>query len=182
MAKRMFVAIALPELLASELAGMDPRIPGLRWLPASQLHLTLSFLGEVTEEQEEKLVRELEKIEGRRFTLALRGLGSFGRRGRVSVVWAGLEREPPELSRLHREVNAAVLAAGLKGDGKGFHPHVTVGRCKELDEAVLEEFLEEQEGRELGSFEVAGFTLYQSILRREGAEHLVVLAKSFGIG
>jgi 2'-5' RNA ligase len=182
MAKRMFVAIHVPQVVSEKLAGLDPHLPGLRWLPASQLHLTLSFLGEVTENREGALVRELGKIEGRRFVLALRGLGSFGRRGRASVVWAGLEEVPEELSRLYREVNAAVRTAGLEGDERGFHPHVTVGRCKDLPVSVLRELFEERAREEFGRFEVEDFTLYQSILRREGAEHVPVIRKDLGAG
>ena len=52
MAKRMFVALDLPEPITVALAGLAPQLTGLRWLPASQLHLTLVFLAAVPEEQE----------------------------------------------------------------------------------------------------------------------------------
>ena len=180
MAKRLFVAIDLPAAIAGELAGLDPHVAGLRWLPASQLHLTLSFLGEVPEENEQALIRALGEIAGQPFPLSLMGFGAFRRHGRISVVWAGLEGEPPELCRLQAEVNAAVLAAGLEGNGKRFHGHVTVGRCKGLPAWALQPFLREHATTGFGSFEVRDFILYHSILRPEGAEHLPVFRRDFG--
>jgi len=179
MAKRMFVAIDLPAAVAGGLAGLDPHLTGLRWLPAAQLHLTLCFLGEVPGEKEQVLVPALGEIAGRPFPLSLMGLGGFKRHGRMSVLWAGLHREPPELCRLQGEVNAAALAAGLEPKEKRFHPHVTVGRCKDLPALALQPFLRQHATTGFGSFEVTGFTLYHSILHPEGAEHRPVFRRDF---
>src|SRR5678816_356921 len=45
--KRLFIGLELPSACRSTLVTLDPCLKGLRWLPAEQLHLTLSFLGEV---------------------------------------------------------------------------------------------------------------------------------------
>ena len=181
MAKRMFVAIGLPDPPAGGLAALDPGLPGLRWLPAAGLHLTLSFLGAVPEEQEEPLVEALRAIEGQPFPLVLKGLGSFGRRGRAGIVWAGVEPST-ELSRLHRAVTSAVLAAGLEVEKRPFRPHVTLGRCKVPPVPGLQAFLESYAAADFGTFTAGGFTLYRSILRPGGAEHLPVFRRCFGGG
>lgn len=182
MAKRMFVAIELPAGLAGELAALDPRIPGLRWLPAGQLHLTLAFLGDVEEEQETTLVAELDKLDAPVFSLSMKGLGSFRRRGRPPVLWAGVEGSLEELLLVYRKVKDAVARVGLEMDGKGFRPHVTLGRCKEAKSVALREFLEAHAAREFGEFEVGGFTLCRSVLLPEGAEHLPAFRKVFKAG
>jgi len=46
---RLFVAIELPRRIKAELDGLRKEIPGVRWVPLDQLHLTLAFLGEVEE-------------------------------------------------------------------------------------------------------------------------------------
>jgi len=175
MGKRMFVAIDLPEEVRAGLAGLDPRLAGLRWLGASQMHLTLCFLGEVAEEREGRLIAGLAAIRVARFSLALKGLGCFARNRQPAVVWAGVAHAAPGLFRLHQQVGAAVLAAELGADltaqEKPFHPHVTVGRCKGVAAAVLQPLLERHEHSDFGAFEVSGFTLYASILHPHGPEY-----------
>jgi 2'-5' RNA ligase len=179
MARRMFIAIDLPPPLAGNLSNLDPHLPNLRWLPASALHLTLCFLGNVPDETAEPLIQALDKIDSLRFPLVLQNLGSFGSRSRPSVVWAGLETCPSELSTLHHQIQAATRAAGLQPDAKRFHPHITLGRCKDLPGSALQPFLRNHAEKEFGRFEVTGFTLYHSILHPGGAEHFPVFEKAF---
>jgi 2'-5' RNA ligase len=47
LSKRLFVGLELPPSCKSALFGLDPHLAGLRWLSEEQLHLTLSFIGEV---------------------------------------------------------------------------------------------------------------------------------------
>src|SRR3954451_16592056 len=92
---RLFVGLPLPAEYQAMLAALDPKLRGLRWLPAEQLHLTMSFLGEVTEEPAAELRAQLAAIRVAPFFLPLQGLGSFQSRGKVSVVWAGVGRGHP---------------------------------------------------------------------------------------
>ena len=44
---RLFVALALPESLKAELAGLVGGIPGAKWVPPANYHMTLRFIGEI---------------------------------------------------------------------------------------------------------------------------------------
>src|SRR5438105_4912996 len=57
--KRLFVALGLPQSCKEALLKLDPHLTGLRWIPAEQLHLTLSFLGDVDPLAEERLQQAL---------------------------------------------------------------------------------------------------------------------------
>ncbi len=50
MTKRLFAAIDLPESPRQLLSNLDPRIRGVRWVDAEQMHLTLGFFADVPEE------------------------------------------------------------------------------------------------------------------------------------
>ena len=52
MTKRLFVAIDLPESTRQLLASLDPQIRGVRWIEATQMHLTLAFFGDVADDTE----------------------------------------------------------------------------------------------------------------------------------
>ena len=56
------------------LLGLDPHLTGLRWLPEEQLHLTLSFLGEVEASAEDRLRQTLAEVRVPPFFLPLRGV------------------------------------------------------------------------------------------------------------
>src|SRR5436305_8647678 len=53
--KRLFVSVELPHAITQLLGELDPHLRGVRWLAPEQMHLTLSFLGDVSAETEEKL-------------------------------------------------------------------------------------------------------------------------------
>ena len=153
------------------LAGLDPKLRGLRWLPAGQLHLTMSFLGEVPEEAATGLREQLAGVHVPPFFLPLQGVGSFQSRGKVSVVWVGVGRGHPHLFALHKKVQDAVLRAGLEPDLRAFHPHITVGRAHELSRQVLQPFLKKHHDEELGMFKVEAFTLFASVVSAEGSTY-----------
>ena len=46
---RLFLALDLPDDVRQRLAGICNGVPGVRWVAAQNLHLTLRFIGEVEE-------------------------------------------------------------------------------------------------------------------------------------
>ena len=170
-AKRLFIGLELPTSCKTTLEELDPDLPGLRWVPPAQQHLTLSFLGEVPLDQVERLEESLREVRVPPFFLPLQGVGFFGARGRVSVVWVGVGKGHPHLFALHHHVQDAVLRAGLEADLKPFHPHVTVGRSRNLSSQALQPFLKNHRDEEFGLFEVKEFVLFSSLLAPEGATH-----------
>lgn len=179
MAKRLFLALELPVALTRTLAALDPRLPGLRWLPARGLHLTMAFLGDVETEKMEELIRSLSGIEAEPFELSLRGLGRFGHRGRPPVIVIAEIDPPPALFSLWRTVRKILSSAGLPVESRPFHPHVTLGRGKYCPEDRLNDFLNRNAGIETGTFRVDGLSLFSSELTPQGARHTLEFRKTF---
>jgi len=177
--KRLFIGLELPQSCKATLQALDPRLKGLRWLPAEQLHLTLSFLGEVPTARIEVLSQGLSEVRVPPFFLPLRDIGVFNVWGRPSVVWVGVGQGHPHLFALHRRVQDAVLRTGLEPDLKPFHPHVTVGRAKGISKSFLQPFLRQHAAAEFDMFKVTGFALYSSVLSFEGAMHRVEFRQTF---
>jgi 2'-5' RNA ligase len=177
--KRLFIGLELPSACKATLVTLDPRLRGLRWLPADQLHLTLSFLGEVAVSRIDTLHEALDAVRVPPFFLPLSGLGAFSNRGQPSVVWVGVGQGHPHLFALHRHVQDAVLHAGLEPDLKSFHPHVTVGRAKGISRAALQPLLRRHAATEFDLFKVTEFVLFSSVVSAEGATHSVEFRKGF---
>ena len=177
--KRLFVGLELPSNCKMALLALDPHLAGLRWLPEEQLHLTLSFLGNVEPSAEDRLRQALQEVQVPAFFLPLRGIGVFDSHGSPSVVWVGVGSGHPHLFALHRRIQHAVLHAGLEPDLKSFRPHVTLGRAKGISRQILQPFLRTYADAEFGLVKVTGFALYSSVLRPDGATHHVEMRREF---
>jgi 2'-5' RNA ligase len=177
-AKRLFIGLELPQSCREVLAALDPRIKGLRWIPADQMHLTMSFIGAVDPEAEARLHEALAGVRVPPFFLPIRGVGIFGGE-HPSVVWAGVGKGHPHLFALHHHVQDAVLRAGLEPDLKPFHPHITIGRAKEVPRAALRPFLRQHEDSEFGLWKVTGFALFSSRLSPRGSTYAIEMRREF---
>jgi 2'-5' RNA ligase len=141
MSKRLFIGLELPESSRVMLAGLDSQLRGVRWLPAQQLHLTISFLGQVETKQEERLRLALGIVRVPSFFLPIQGVGVFG--GEYpSTVWAGIGKGHPYLFALHKHIQDAIMQLDLEPDLRPFHPHITLGRAKDVPRHALRRFLQ----------------------------------------
>jgi 2'-5' RNA ligase len=170
---RLFIAIELPDDLKRELGRLRVDIPGARWVPVDQIHLTLAFLGEVEEAAVERLTGELAQVQVPEFKLCFSGSGCFPDRRRPRVLWIGLEPHP-RLQHLAAGVREAVLACGIPQEERPFSPHITLARLKPSPRGEFEAFLDQHKKLRLPALQVRQFTLFQSRLTPQGAEHTPV--------
>ncbi len=178
MPKRLFAGLELPLPTRERLAELAPEIRGVRWMSPAQMHLTMSFLGQVEASAEERLRDALATVRVGPFFLPLTGVGVFGGE-RPSVVWAGVGKGHPHLFALHKRIQDEALHAGLEPDLRSFHPHVTLGRVRKVTRQDLKAFLRKFEKANFDFFHVTGFTLFSSVLAPEGAIHTVELRVDF---
>lgn len=178
MAKRLFIALELPESCRKTLVALDPHIRGLRWLPLDQLHMTLSFIAQVNATADEKLREALGVVRVAAFFLPIQGVGIFGG-SRPSVVWAGAGKGHPHLFAFHKYIQDAVLHAGLEPDLKPFHPHITLGRANGVSRATLLPFLRRHAETEFGLWKVTGFAMFSSVLSPEGPKYTAEMRWAF---
>lgn len=169
---RLFFALMLPTSVRRALAALRPDLGHVRWVPESQLHLTLRFLGEVDEATVEPL---LEAVGARRdgwppLTLAVRGLGIFGPLERPRVLWAAVDPVGP-VATLARSLDAAAVEVGLPAEDRPFAAHVTLARFRRADSDALAAFLRAKGGFETEPFEVSEVALVRSTTGREGVIH-----------
>ena len=123
---RLFVGLELPFALREALASLGHGLPGARWVPPENLHLTLRFLGETSNHVAEEVDHALAALRARAFPLALGGTGLF-ERGRTSTLWVGVDRTPA-LDHLQNKIETALQRAGLPAERRRFQPHVSLAR------------------------------------------------------
>lgn len=135
---RIFVACEIPDEWKQALgqAGRALSKSGLsrlRWVRPEGIHLTLKFLGDVGRHLLPDIHGAMLAAGAARtpFELHLRGLGSFGGRGRIRVVWAGIEGDLAALRALQARMDDELDALGFARETRPFSPHLTLARVPE---------------------------------------------------
>lgn len=170
---RLFIAIALPEPIRQRLGVLMSGVPGARWVKPENMHLTLHFLGEVTDADAIHLDDALCGIKEPAFTMAFSGLGTFDRGRQVRALWAGIEAGPG-LYHLQEKIERVIQMQGFPPEARKFSAHVTLARFKTNPGKKLGDFLGAHGGFVSEPFLVSGFTLYRSYTGNE-APHYEVL-------
>ena len=165
---RLFVALTLPDEVREQLALLEDRLPGARWVPPENYHITLRFIGEVDRVLAEDIDAELAGLAGEGFLASIAGLGSFGEGPKTRALYARVAPSEP-LTRLKLKVENAMQRAGCEPEGRKFRPHVTLARFKGQSGPELKRFLVRHALFRAGPFPVADFVLVQSFLSGEGS-------------
>ncbi len=170
---RLFVAIDFPDHVRARLAGLAHGLPGARWVPEDQYHLTLRFIGEVDGAVFRDIAAALETVTAPPFSLELKGMGCFPPRRQPRVLWVGVEADET-LHLLQRRIEAALVRVGVPPEGRKFAPHVTLARLRTpVPRQRLGHFLAGNNLFAAGPIQVDSFLLYSSFLTPKGAFHQV---------
>lgn len=169
---RLFAGLALPESIRARLALLAGGLPGARWVPAENYHLTLRFVGEVEGWKADEIDAALAGITARGFELVLSGLGCFEKGRRAHALWVGVERNPA-LMHLQGKIETALQRVGLEPERRKFTPHVKIARLDNAAEGRLSAFIQAHSLFRTPAMTVDHFSLFSSRLGREGARYAV---------
>jgi 2'-5' RNA ligase len=178
---RAFVAVPVEDpVVRRRLAGAHSLLPplrGVRWIPESQLHFTVKFLGEIGADRVTAAkAATAAAADAAPFRLALEGLGAFPPRGPARVLWAGCAEGAESLRAVGAAVEAAFVAEGFPREERPFSPHLTLARVKDPDAGKrLARALPTIPPEPFGAVRVSSLVLYQSDLTPRGAEYTELL-------
>lgn len=135
---RIFIAVALdPEIRR---AAAEARVHfarhahRFRWVAPDHMHLTLRFLGEITEAQLTRAVDAAGEAAGgvAPFAVTLGGVGGFPSLRAPRVLWVGVREGADALRALAAALNRALAARKIHAEGRPFQPHLTLARARSL--------------------------------------------------
>jgi 2'-5' RNA ligase len=182
---RAFVAIVLDDRLREAVAAAIERLRPLgsavAWVPARNLHITLQFLGEQSEERlgEAEAALAEAAAAGGPMEVTFHGIGAFPGLERPRILWIGLADGALETRRLQARVAEALAARGFPREERPWHPHLTVGRVhderrwrREAGPPLLRA-LAEAAATTFGTLRVTEVALMQSDLTPTGARYTV---------
>jgi 2'-5' RNA ligase len=146
----------------------------VKWVPPPNMHITIRFLGQVTEPMTYALQGMLEPIisETSAFELETADLGVFPNDHKPRIVWAGTRAGATELEKMHTSVSERLQEAGFHLDEKPFKSHITLGRIKQGNAEPLTSYLDREESQPFfGTTLIRNLYCYRSDLSTQGAEY-----------
>ena len=134
---RAFIAVELPAELKRELAELEAQLkknspPVVKWVDPNNIHITLKFLGEISEDSIEELMLAIEEAAQGilPFQLEVRGVGAFPNLERPQVLWTGVKGELEKIAQLQERIESNTEQLGFPRESRAFSPHLTLGRVR----------------------------------------------------
>lgn len=150
-----------------------------RFAETALFHLTLKFLGEVSEHELSDIRAAMDEVASKNdaFSIRFSHLGQFPS-GHRRIIWLGMEKSAP-LDRLYGDLEEVLGQVGYAREEKPYVPHITLGRQVSLKRPLQElEVL-----REIGSPEVpvASITLFHSTRVNDELRYLGIHSSELGL-
>lgn len=176
---RAFIAANLPDNLRLAISALQDRlrneadIPGIRWTPAEQVHLTLKFLGNVPETALGGLAAALQRAcAGQRaIHLRLEQLGCFPELESPKIIWLGIAGHTQNLEALQTRIEQQTAPLSGHDEERLFHPHLTLARVKHVsppERSRLVQIIQARQTVMLGDWVVHEVALVKSLLSSAG--------------
>jgi 2'-5' RNA ligase len=169
---RCFVGFMLPEDVRLAAAGVQRRLSGFeiecKAVETENMHICLSFLGEVEDSKIEELKAAMDSIakEHRQFYTKIGGVKFIPTENYIRVIALETADESGELEKLRNDV-----VNGMGGDSKP--PHLTLCRVRHVEDK--KKLVDGFAGFSIGStFLVDGIELIKSELSRNGPVYTVL--------
>lgn len=176
---RTFIAIDLSEENKTALTKLQDELKqtqaDVKWVEPENIHLTLKFLGEVTDEYVGKVKEALDKAAAgfRPFEISLSDIGAFPKLDYPRVIWVGVEKGKKETEELAAKIEEELGKLGFSKEDRPFAAHLTIGRVRTgKNKEILKEKIQNNKGRPQWAAPtsqlISNVILYQSKLTPSG--------------
>ena len=177
---RVFVAVepGAEQLQKIEdiLRKLMPKAPSAKWVDPAGLHLTLAFLGDISEERLPLVIAAAESAAALHRPLALRiskgGVFGAGRRSRV--LWLGVSGQVEELGAVRRDLEQALaMSTGYAPEEGRFEPHLTLARSRDpRGDPALDACAQMVGDTDFGEVQISEIVVFRSELTTKGARYM----------
>tara|TARA_B100001250_G_C19694582_1_gene741885 strand:- start:93 stop:659 length:567 start_codon:yes stop_codon:yes gene_type:complete len=132
---RIFVGLKTSGHLSSVIpmikSTVDDRKQLIKWINGWNLHLTLSFIGEITSSQIKNLDQDLNRIISfNSFDITVNGTGLFPDSRNPKTLWLDIIKGREKLINIQEEVESIALKFQSNVKSTIFSPHITIARVK----------------------------------------------------
>ena len=176
MKHRIFIAINLPEEIKNELMKYQEKWPDLpaKWTKKENMHITLNFLGNISEERLADIVEKVKEVAIRHscFDVNFDKI-SYAPKDKIPprMIWAQSTEKNLPLIKLKKDLDEKLN----NFENKDFSCHITLARIRNFDwqKSDLEEIPNIEQDINL-SFKINSIKIIESRLKRSGPEYSVI--------
>ena len=183
MRHRIFIAINLPEDIKKQLVDYQTKWLELpcRWTKKENLHVTLMFLGYLSDEELLEVLKITKEVASRNspFSINLKKI-IYGPPKKMPprMVWAEGEKSE-ELGKLQKDLENSLLSSQVKiteePEARPYTPHITLGRIRAWEFRQIEPEERPIVEEEISlNFEVNSIEVMESQLKRGGSEYTIL--------
>ncbi|MFH0830113.1 MAG: RNA 2',3'-cyclic phosphodiesterase [Candidatus Aenigmatarchaeota archaeon] len=172
---RAFIAVLVSEGLKTRIEKVQESIDLLdidvKLVEPENLHYNLKFLGELNEDDVNRVKTVLDRVvpQYRAFDLHVTGLGAFPQLTYAKVVWLGAKEGANQLSAIAESVELALSDAGFGAEERPFTPHLTLARINGGQQKTeLIALLKDKSDVDIGTVRVHEVVLFKSELTPNG--------------
>lgn len=186
MRHRIFIAINLPEDIKKRLSDYQKKWPTLpvRWTKKENLHITLVFLGYLTDEELLEVIKIIQQEVASRhqpFSINLNKI-IYGPPKKMPPRMVWVEGEKSEkLGKLQKDLENSLLSSvalakeDINSESRPYVIHITLGRIREWEFRRIEPEERPEVNEEISlSFEVNSLEVMESQLKRGGPEYTIL--------
>lgn len=179
---RTFIAVPANDGVLSQAQAVIQSLrvltDNVRWVAPDNLHWTLQFLGEVTDEDIYPICREVsrEVSDLEPYALEAHGVSAFPSIEKPRTVWLGAGQGSDALCQLQDGIEERMARLGFRPERRRFTPHLTIGRVQQGSHGgdALSARLTELADLDCGRMEVDEVLVFGSELTREGPMYHVL--------
>ena len=175
------MGIGLPVTVRRSLATLQQELEqtqaDVKWVEERHLHVTLKFLGEITEEERRAIEAIWQRVAAHEapFTMSLEEIGAFPSTAAPRVILVGIKTGREAVVRMAEACERETAAIPLRQEERPFVAHVTLGRVRSpRHRQPLAEILRTTAWQPPAPWRVDSLTLYQSVLGPGGPAYRVL--------
>lgn len=169
---RLFIALDPPLLIKQQLITLNRSIAGARWQHVEQMHITLTFIGDVDNSLLAEIKHTLSLIKHDPFELTLQGVDYFGSTRQPRILFAKVAPNP-ELKKIRKKINNALSDLDINLEKKKFNPHITLARLQQSSYQSVAPFIQQEALYKSNSFYVQEFHIFSSKLHPKGSQYFI---------
>lgn len=176
---RTFLALELPEGLSDKLQQVLRRysqsaLAGVNWVKPENLHLTMLFIGDVSEHMIKSMDDRLEELTQGvdAFRIRTEGLELFPSR-EPRLLWLKLSTAEQRIFQLNKTLQREMKELGCEPDTKPLKLHITLARLKSaMPEPIARELLQYPFDQKEECYD--SLCLFRSVLSPSGPKYSII--------